>query len=79
MGFLITTVFFCFFDVGVCGREQDFKQLNVAMKARWSDDCDAWWPCTRMCLCSPTSFGVAQLQLFCACVVPECVKCLLSF
>ena len=45
-GFLITTV--CFFDVCVCRREQDFKQHNAAMKARWSDDCDAWWPCTRM-------------------------------
>ena len=43
MGVLITTV--CvFFDVG----EQDFKQHNAAMKARWSDDCDAWWPGTRM-------------------------------
>ena len=37
-----------FFDVGVCRREQGFKQHNTAMKARWSDDCDAWWPCTRI-------------------------------
>ena len=39
---------FFFFHVGVCRREQDFKQHNVSMKARWSDDCDAWWPCTSM-------------------------------
>ena len=37
-----------FFHVGLCRREQDFKQHNVSMKARWSDDCDAWWLCTSM-------------------------------
>ena len=45
MGFLITTV--CFLMSAFCRREQGFKLHNTAMKARWSDDCDAWWPCTR--------------------------------
>ena len=61
MGFLSTTV--CFFDVGVGRREQDVNQHKAAMKARWPDDCDAWWPCTRMSAQSELVWA-AQLQLF---------------